>query len=335
MRRFSKPRQAVIRQVRHICCTALTLGALAAPAAKAADFPVKPIQLVIPAPAGGAIDQLVRVLAPKFQTLLGGSTVVVNRGGAGGLIAAQSVKRAAPDGYTLLVHVDSVYVYPIFVKTDFDAEKDLTPISMFAESPYFIVANSKFPATTLAGLIDYAKSARGKLNLAVQPNTRPYLQTVGLVKAAGIEAGLIPYTGGAPIATALLAGEVHAYVGSPTPVIELVRAGQLRLLAVGGSRRLAEFPQAGLASEAKVAGVEFDDFSTWYGFFGPSGLPEPVLRKLSDAVVNTVKDPETAAQIRRLGSEPTPLGYQEFSSLVGRIMVSLKAAAQSAKIAPP
>ena len=313
-------------------CSA-TAGAAESPLS--AQYPQKPIQLIVPAAPGGALDLLGRAMADQLRARLNTPVVVTNRAGAGGLVGAQALKRALPDGYTLLVHVDSLLAFQTFVKTDVDAEKDFTPVAMFAESPYLLVVNPKLPVKSLAEMVSFARANPDKLNFAYQPNSRPYLQLLRFLNQSGIRAGTIPYGGGGPIHAALLANEVQVYVGAPTGLIESVRSGALRALAMGGARAVQAFPPG--IPFARASGLEgdFEYWSTWYGFFAAAPLPREILTTLSDAIVEITRKPEVEAQIRQLGSEPAPVGWQEFASMTARVTAATKAAAQAAKLAVP
>ncbi len=311
-----------------VCVCAVYLpGAHAQPA----SYPSKPVQIVVPVPPGGSLDLLARIMADQLQRRLNVSVLVVNRPGAAGLVGATVARRMAPDGYSLLIANDSVLTLPLFIKAEYDAEKDFTPVAMMAENPNFFFASAKLPIRSLLELVDYAKANPGKLNFAVYPNTRPYFQSVRFQNATGVNVALIPYNGAGPAIPAMLAGEVHVHIGSPSGWIEQVRAGTVRAIAVGGSRRIASMPDVPLA-KASGLDVDFENWVTWYGFFGPAPLPREVVAVLSDAMVEAAKRPEVEAQIRKLGAEPAPLGAAEFAVVVSRAISSTRSAAQAAGI---
>ncbi len=299
----------------------------------AADYPTRPIQVIVPTPPAGAIDLLTRALSEPLRKRLDTPIVIVNRAGAGGLVGAQMAKRAPSDGYTLLTHVDSLLAFSTFVKTDVQGE-DFTPIAKFAENPYFFVTSAKLTVKTLPEFVAYAKANPGKINFGVLTNSHPYLQALKFLSATGIQAATIPYSGGAPVHTALLADEIQAYLGSPLSFIESVRAGRIHALALGGTKSLASFPNLPLANTYGYP-VDVEGWSTWFGLFGPAGLPNDIVRKLSAAIVEIARTPEFEAQTRQIGSEPAPLGWQEFGVVTARSLAEIQSAARDAKLPPP
>ena len=281
----------------------VVLAALAG-AATAQEYPAKRITIVVPVPPGGPMDFAARLLATEFQTRWKQPVIVDNRPGAGALIGAEVVARAAPDGYTLLVHNTSIVAYPIFVDTKFSALRDLAPISAFMHSPYVLVGRPE-GQKTLKELIQYTTANPDKLNVAVIPHTLQQLRTFKFLRAAGVRATMIPYPGTAPILRALLANEVQIYMASPFGIDVLVKDGRLRASAM-----LANEPYWALPDipTAKSQGVDFET-SEKYLVFAPAETPHTIINKVSAEIGRIVGEPRVQEKIRstnNVGRASTP-----------------------------
>lgn len=279
---------------------------LAAAAGPVAAFPERPVTLVVPNAAGGAADSLARGLAEELAKRLKQPVLVENVGGASGALGAQKVLRAAPDGYTLLFGTTSdMVVTPIANKAAGYAARDFTPIAKVGVTPMTLVARQGLGATTadqLAGL------ARGRPNaLSVGTTGAASLQafaTVALQRAARIDLLGVPYKGGAPIVTDLLAGQIDLGVMTLPAAIPHVRAGKLVMLGVLSPRRAEaapEMPSIDESSAFKGVSVEI-----WAALAGPPGLPAPVVERLSAAVREVLQDREFSERRARMGDQPVP-----------------------------
>ncbi|WP_116521895.1 tripartite tricarboxylate transporter substrate binding protein [Achromobacter insuavis] len=280
----------------------LALAACLPLAAQAADFPSRPITLVVPFPAGGTPDILARLLSDNISKRLGQPLIVENRAGAGGNIGAQAVARAAPDGQTLLMCAFGCTVAPsLYQPAPYDIVKDFAPVAMIGTVPSVLVVNPKVPADTLPALLAYARANPGKLNSASSGiGGSAHLATELLKQRAGIDLAHIPYKGAGQVAADLLGGQVDMYFDNLPASLANIRAGKLRALAVASAARAPAIPNVPTFAEAGVP-----DFliTPWFGVMAPAGTPTAVLDTLHDAFAQALQAPEVAAKMRELGVE--------------------------------
>lgn len=272
--------------------SAMTLASFSALGQQAART-----SIVVPTPPGGPMDFAARMLSQELQKRWNKTVIVENKPGAGALIGAEIVGRAAPDGTTLLVHNTSVVAYPIFVDTKFSADKDLTPVTNIMQTPYMLFASNSMPRT-LPEIAAYSKANPGKINIAVIPGTLQQLRTYKLLQAAGITAAMIPYAGTAPVQRALLADEVQLYMASPFGMDRFAKDGKLRAIAVLASEPYWVLPEV---PTARSQGVNFET-SEIYILFATAGTPPAVVSKMSSDVAEILKDPAMVAQVRSIGN---------------------------------
>jgi tripartite-type tricarboxylate transporter receptor subunit TctC len=298
---------------------ALLFGlALFAPGAFGQTYPDRPIRLVSPNPAGGANDTIVRIIAAKMSTILGGSVVVDNRGGAGGKIGAESVARAAPDGYTLLAGSVSTHSFAPLMppKPGYDPIRDFEPISLFALVQNLLVVTPTLPVANVAELIALAKAQPGKLNYSSGgPGSTSHFAVAMFVALAGIQDHTVhvPYKGGAGAITATMANDTQFYFGPMAGMVPYVEAGSVKALAVSGDARSPSLPNVPTMSEA---GQPKYKAIGWFGLLAPAGTPAPIVARLSDAVAEAVKSPEVVTGLRVQGIEPASSRPQEFAVFV-------------------
>ncbi len=235
-------------------------------------YPAKPIRIVIPYPPGGGTDIVIRAVSGRLSERLGQPVVVDNRGGATGTIGSESVAHAAPDGYTLLAHTNAgITILPhLNKKLPYDPIKDFAPVTMAASSPYLMVVNPKVAATSVAQFIAFAKAKPGELNYASSGNgASTHLAGLLFCQMTGVKMVHIPYKGSGPATTELLGGQVQMRFSSIPPVLQHVRSGRLRALAVSSAKRFALVPDVPAVAET-VPGFEV---LSWYGVFAPAGTP--------------------------------------------------------------
>lgn len=284
--------------------------------AGAQAYPSRPVKLMVPYAAGGAVDMMGRLIAKEMTALNGQPYVVENKGGAGGAIAAAEVAHAQPDGYTILIgatgpNVIAPAVYGATV--GFDPLKDLLPISLIATTPYVLVTNNSLPVKTVPELIAYAKAQAGKMNFASAGTGGPdHLAGELFKQMAGLSVVHVPYKGAGPALTDLMAGQVQFSFVSPLPSMPLVEAGKLRLLAVTGKERSPAMPSVPAVAET-VPGFEV---APWYGFFVPAGTPPAVVAKISADVRKVIASDEVQQALRKRGIDPVTNSPQEFSAFV-------------------
>jgi len=286
------------------------VGLLAA-AAQAADWPDKPITLVVPFPPGGPTDMVARVLAQSVGEQLGQSVVVDNRPGANGNIGNAFVAKAAPDGYTMLYNTSSITLSPaLYKKMSYDLRKDLVPVALTAVVPLALVVNPQLPAKTVAELVDYAKKNPGKLSYGSAGNGNvTHLAAFQVAQRFGIDAAHVPYKGSAPADVDLVAGQIQFMTDTINSVAPFIKDGKLRLLAVSTAKRLPNFPAAPTLAESGMTGFEA---GAWQGVMVPAHTPQPVIDRLNQAFLQALKSPAVLEKLRAQSTEPlgsTPAEY--------------------------
>ena len=279
-------------------------AALTITAASAAEYPTKPIRLVVPAVAGGIADAIARPLAQKLTESWGQQIVVENRSGAGGNIGAEFVAKAAPDGYTLLIgNMGTHAINPaVYSRMPYDPESDFAPIVLVAGTPLVLVVHPSLPSKSLKELIALAKSRPGRLNFASATSGGPtHLAGEVFKTVAGIDIVHVPYKGNPQAVTALVSGETQLMFSSPLTVAPFVRAGRLRALAMSYTKRIVSMPAVPTMAEAGLPGVEV---SGWYAVFSPAGTSREIVAKLNAEIQRIVALPETREQFFLQGLEP-------------------------------
>jgi tripartite-type tricarboxylate transporter receptor subunit TctC len=296
-----------------------------------AQYPERPIRLILPFPAGGAVDHVARLVTARMADDLGRPFVIENKAGAGGVIATDATAKAAPDGYTLLLttpnHTINAALNP---KLSYDTEKDLLPVSIVAEVPELLVSHPAAPFATFAGFVDYAKKNPGKLNYSSAGNgTLPHVTMELLLRRTGIEVAHIPYRGAAPAMTDLLAGQVQLKMDTFATANQHVAQGKLNALAFASRERSALMPNVPTVAEMGLPGYEG---ILWIGIVAPAATPRPVVEKLAAAAQRAVRIPELAERLKRDGVEPVGGTPEAFAALIAKEIVQWRNLAQSAKI---
>ncbi len=294
----------------------LALGAINANAQSSAQsYPSKPVRLVVPFPAGGATDIFARVLSQKMGDKLGQSVVVENRPGAGGTLGADLAAKATADGYTLLLATSSTHAIgpALNAKMPYDAARDFTPIAHVGNAPSIMLVPVSSPAKTLADWLKYAGQSPGKLNYASSGNGTIVHLTTELFKAqTQLFIVHIPYRGTALAIPDLVSGKVDLLFDSLPTGLPHVRDGRLRALAVTSAKRSALAPDLPTVAEA-IPGFESN---TWFGLYGPKGLAEETVLKISTAVNQTLADSEVKDRLNKLGIEPVGGTPAQFAQMV-------------------
>ena len=276
------------------------VGTLLSTPSMAQAYPSKPIKLIIPFPAGGATDIVGRVVAQQLGVELGQTVVVDNRAGAAGVIGSESVARAAPDGYTILLSTSSTHtIGPILnPKIPYSPIKDFTPIMYLAASPQVVVVPLSSPAKTMPELIDYIKKNPGKLNFgSAGTGGIPHLSTERFLAMTGTKMTHVPYKGTALAMPDLMAGRLDLMFDSISVSLPHIRDGKVRALAVTSPKPSSVAPDIPTLSQF-VPGYES---LTWFGVFGPAGLPPAIQDKLNQALNKAIQNPALLAQFAKLG----------------------------------
>jgi len=297
-------------------------AAMAAPLARAQSAP-RPIRLIVPYPPGGPLDIVARLLAERVKDLLG-PVVVENRPGAGGNLGADLVAKAAPDGHTLLMGAVATHaINPwLYARMPYDPIRDFTPITRVAQVPNVLVMNAeaakRLGVDSVRELVAHAKRHPGKLNVGSGGNGSAGHLAAEMFKAqAGVFMVHIPYAGASPAQLALLSGQVDLNFDNLAAASANIRSGKLRAIAVTTRQRSASMPEVPTVAEAgKADGLGEFDVGTWFGLFGPAGLPAEVLARLNKAFVDALAAPETRTRLASLMAEPSPTTPEQFAAFV-------------------
>lgn len=296
---------------RTLLATALVATAGVLPAAHAQSWPSKPIKVVVNFPAGGAADQLARAVAQPLQEALGQPVVIDNRGGSGGNIGGDVVAKSPADGYTLLMSSGGmVSVNPhIYPKMPFDPAKDLVPVASAARVLVYLTVRPTLPVNNIKEFMAYVKANPGKLSYGSPGNgSSPHLAGEMFKSQAGLYTVHVPYRGAAPALQDLLAGQID-YAFDPGIGLNQVRAGKLKLLAVGSLHRSPLFPDVPTLDEVGLKGFDAD---TVFGFYAPAGTPAAVINRLNSEINKTLSQPAVKERINSLGGAPLPLTPAQF-----------------------
>ena len=260
----------------------LALGATGVWAQTSANYPDKPVKVIIPFPPGGTLDKIGRMLALKVGEQLGQNFVVENRPGGNGIIGADVVAKSNPDGYTLLFNASTFVTAPMTMKSvPYKVQTDFTPIGLIASAPLSIAISNKLGVTDIKGLAAAAKANPGKLNFAVGSiGSAGHLCTVKLEQATGSQIAIVPYKGTGPAMTDLVGGQIEGFIDPVLGSVQFHRSGQLKVVGVTSAKRLPNLPDVATVSET------IPDFqcSSWYGLWGPAKLPADMVQKLNSAV---------------------------------------------------
>lgn len=286
-----------------LACLVLAAGTLLAPATHAADWPNKPIQLVIPYPPGGSADLLARPLAIQLQQQLGQSVVLEYKPGAGGTLASQYVARAKPDGYTVLMvlaaHAINDSLYP---KLPYDTRKDFAPVSLVANLPMIIVASNKLPARNVQDLVRAAKAAPDTLTFGSAGNGNTgHLAGELFSSTAGVRMTHVPYKGSSGVVNAMLAGDIDLTFDSISTSMPHIRSGKLRALGVTSPARSALAPEVPTVQEQ---GFKDFDVTGWYAIVAPAGIQPEIAQRLSTEIAKALGQPQLRTQLAAGGYEP-------------------------------
>jgi tripartite-type tricarboxylate transporter receptor subunit TctC len=282
--------------------------------AAAQSYPARPVHLIVGFAAGGPNDTTARLIGQWLSERLGQQFIIENRTGAGGNIGTEVVVRAPPDGYTLLLAASSNAVNAtLYDKLSYDFIRDIAPVAGLVRVPNVLVVNPSVPAKTVPEFIAYAKAHPGEINMATSGNGSTTHISGELFKAmAGVDLVAVAYRGGGPALVDLLGGQMQVMFEPSISVIELIRAGKLRALAVTSATRSDLMPDVPTVGEF-VPGYEA---SQWYGVGAPKGTPPDVIARLNSEINTALADPKLQARLAEQGSVPTPMTPAQFGNLV-------------------
>lgn len=283
--------------------------------AGAADYPTKPVRLVVVYPPGGGIDLLARVMGQQFTESWGQQIVVDNRPGAGTTIGAAVVAKAPPDGYTLLFTDVSFAITPsLYATLPYDAHKSFAPVSLVNLVTDVLVVHPSLPATNVKELVAYAKANPGKVLYASAGNgTLNHLAPEMLKAMAGIELVHVPFKGAVAALTDVMSGRQQVYIGALASTVPQIKAGRVRALAITGKKRSALLPDLPTVAES---GFPDYDVSAWYGLLAPAGTPRPIILAVQQQVRKALQSPGVQQQLAEQGSEAVGGTPEQFSAFI-------------------
>ncbi|WP_454688585.1 Bug family tripartite tricarboxylate transporter substrate binding protein [Achromobacter aloeverae] len=291
----------------------LALCAAILPGAAQAAYPDRPVRVIVPFAAGGGADIVARLVFKGVGEQLGKAFIIDNRGGAGGIVGADAVAKAEPDGYTLLLGQSGPNAInpSVFSKLPYDARKDFAPITQLTRYPYVIAVKKQLPVDNLKALIDLAKRKPGTLTVSTAgQGSSAHLAIELFMRQAGISINPVPYKGAGPALLDVVSGVVDMTFGDAASASKQAQAGNVKALAVTGARRSPLLPDVPTVAEAGVPGYEA---SAWHGVLAPRGTPAPIIHTLQQAIAKVLADPALRARLAQDGIETVGSSPEEFN----------------------
>lgn len=295
---------------------AALLAFLGAPVAAPAQYPTKPIKLIVAFPPGGPTDIVARLIAQKLSDALGQRMIVENRPGAGGTLGAEAAAKSASDGYTLLLGTTGTLASApsLYPALPYDPVKSFVPISRVINAPFLVVVSAALPVNSLRDLVELARSEPGRLSYGSAGVGSPAHIAGEMFKtAAGVDVTHIPYKGTGPALTDLLPGRIDVMFDVPAALLSHVRSEKLRVLAVAGPKRLAQLPDVPTTAEAGLPGYEVN---VWFGLVAPSGTSSDIVRRLNAEVLKALAGRQVRDALVQEGFEPSGSSPAEFADLI-------------------
>jgi tripartite-type tricarboxylate transporter receptor subunit TctC len=293
-----------MKRLRVLALLGTALFGLATAPAQADTYPSRVVTVVVPYPAGGSVDGVARLLAQKLNESFGRSFIVENRaGGAGGIVGANYVAKAAPDGYTLMLTASIHVVTPFLHKVvPYDVVTDFTPISLVASGPLIVSTTAQTPAKNLKEFFDLVRKDPNKYTFATSSFGSAGHMAIELLKRdAGVDTLVVPYKGASPALTDLMSGQVQLIADPMLSSLPLAKAGSIKALAITSTKRVDIAPEIPTVAESGMKGF---DFGSWYGLWAPKGLPADLVTKIQAEVARIVQRPEVKERFALLGFEP-------------------------------
>ena len=299
----------------------------------AQGYPSKPVRLIISFTAGSSPDIVARIVMQRVSEYWGQPAVIENRGGAGGSIGSAVVAKAAPDGYTLLVNSSAHSVNPaIYASLPYDTAKDFTDIAPLSIQPNVLVVNSTSPYKTMMDLVNAAKAKPGAINFGhAGIGSGTHLSTERLIAGAGINVTQIPFKGTPEVITALLSNSIDCYWAPISAGLSAIRGGKLRALAVSTGKRNPSLPDVPTPAEA---GVKNAESALWFGIWGPAGLPQDIVQKISTDVRRALADPGVKEKLVALGNDTMDMSPPDFAKFVREEIDTYQKVIKAAGIKP-
>jgi len=298
----------------------LAIMVITAQIAQAAEWPDKPIRVILSVPAGATPDVTARLVFPGLSQQLGVSLVADNRAGGGGVIGAEIAAKSTPDGYTLFISSPgALTILPHLRKgLPYDTLRDFAPVSLISVGPFVLMAHPSVPAKNIRELIALAKAQPGKLNYASAGNgVANHLAGELFKQMAGVDIVHVPYKGAPQAVTDVLAGHMQLMFNSIAPIVPHIKSGRVRVLGIASLQRSPQLPDLPTISESGVPGFEAVN---WFGLFAPAKTPRAIINRVNGALVKTVKSPGLQAQFIALGADPVGSSVEEFTAFVKRDM---------------
>jgi tripartite-type tricarboxylate transporter receptor subunit TctC len=296
--------------------TAAAVLCLAAATSAAQEYPAKPIRMIIPYPPGGGTDFFARTLGAKLTEALGQPVVMENRPGAAGVIGADAVAKAAPDGYTIFIgQASNLAINPhLMAKLPYDPLRDFSPVSLVGGSPSLLVVHPSLPVHTVKDLVALARAKPGAIVYASAGTGSPgHISTEYFKRVAGVDMLHVPYKGASPALTNVLAGEASLYFTSPVAAQPLVRAGRLRQIAVTSAKRFAPLPDVPTIAESGYPEI---DIVSWWGLLTPANVPHEIVARLHAETVKAMNAPEMKDRLARQGVAVMTDTPEEFAQFI-------------------
>lgn len=308
-------------------------GLASAASAQTANYPSKPVKIVVGYAAGGAVDVVARTIGQSLQTSLGQAFIVENKPGAGTNIAVKSVISAEPDGYTMMMAANALAAnMSLYQPQPFDAEKDLVAISLIGRVPVVIAANANAPFANIKQLIEAAKGKPNTIAYGSPGNgSTPHMAIELFARAAGIDLQHIPYRGGSPAITDTIGGQVPLVAVNALEVLPHVKSGKLKVLGVLSANRSANYPDVPTMAESGFPGFEA---SVWYGLVAPAATPKPIVAKLHAEVQKALQTKEVRERMNAVGGEVVPGSAEMFTQLIRSERVRYDKLVREANIKP-
>ena len=293
---------------------AAALLVFAGPLAAQQNYPNKTIRIIVPFPPGASNDILARIVGKKLTDGFGVQTIVDNRPGASTIIGASALQKSPPDGYTLMVTSGTHLITPMLMPAPYDAVKDFTPVTTIDRSEYLLVVHPALPANNLKEFIALAKSKPGQLNYATSSiGSGNHISAVLLMERTGIKMQHVPYKGGGPAVTDLMAGQVQVFFNSPSSTLPYVQQGKLKAIAVTGEKRMPALPKVPTFTES---GLPNFDVKSWHGILAPPGTPKAIVDTIANQVAKILAMPDTIEQLASFGLGPFISTPEQFAAMM-------------------